>query len=320
MNKTLKIAGVGTLALVAGAAYQRRNLRNVQQSPTAITTEQARQLLTRAAPLLRLPTSPNRAPDVLPDGSGVRCPSTGRVYPYRNGILDLLQHAPELTTTQHTLNTRITAWIYDRSRDAILRLGGAPSFAQEVTMTQAQLQIKPGDTVLDLACGHGNFTVEWARRAGPDGLIIGLDISPAMLQRAAMRVAQAGLANILLIRGDAQQLPVTHNVFAKVNCSGGFHQLPDLPGALYEIARVSTADAVLTASTFAEGPNDQWAALKHWFKRRFQLHFVPLDWLETQLAQVGYGDYRATLAGRWFGYAFVRKTGADSAASSTHAA
>jgi len=38
----------------------------------------------------------------------------------------------------------------------------------------------------------------------------------------------------------------------KVNCSGGFHQFPDLPHAWREIARVSVGGAVLTASTFAE--------------------------------------------------------------------
>ncbi len=56
--------------------------------------------------------------------------------------------------------------------------------------------------VLDVACGHGNFTVELARRVGPDGLVVGLDIARRMLERAARRVRDAGVANAVLLRAD----------------------------------------------------------------------------------------------------------------------
>jgi SAM-dependent methyltransferase len=309
MSNAFNMISLGTFAVVASMVYQGRTRRKTRQT-SPVGAEQARQLLARAAPLLRLPTSPASMPTVLADGSGLHCPSTGRVYPYRNGILDLLEHEPTLTETQQLLNTPFTAWAYDRGRDALLRLCGGPSFAREVAMTQASLQIQPGDTVLDLACGQGNFTVEWAKRTGPDGLIIGLDISDAMLRRAASRVTRAHLNNVLLIRGDALRLPFADESFSKTNCSGGFHQLPDLPRALHEVSRVSTPNAVLTASTFAEGPDDRWAGLKRWLKQRFQLHFVPLDQLERQLAAVGFQNYIATLPGGWFGYTSTRKNAA----------
>ena len=175
-------------------------------------------------------------------------------------------------------------------------------------MTQRVLQVQAGDTVLDLACGHGNFTVEWAKRAGPDGLVIGLDISPAMLARAADRVARWDLANVLLIHGDAQHLPVADGQLQKVNCSGGFHQLPDLLQALRELSRVSAAGAILTASTFAEGPEDRRSSLKRWVKQRFALHFVPLQSLDDQLQSVGYRDYTYSIPGGWFGYLSARKS------------
>jgi len=126
---------------------------------------------------------------------------------------------------------------------------------------------------------------------GPEGLVIGLDISRALLSRAAYHVNRWGLDNVLLIRGDAHQLPFAGECLHKVNCSGGFHQFPDLPQALREISRVSAEEAVLTASTFAEGPADRYTAVKRWMKRRFDLHFVPLVWLGEQLAALGYTDY-----------------------------
>lgn len=267
----------------------------------------AASLLQRAAPLLRLPTSPHVPPEVLPDGRGLRCTITGRTYPYAGGVLDLLPHAQPLTVTQRTLNTRLTAWAYDRFRGALLRLARSPGFPQEVASIQARLGVQPGDTVLDLACGHGNFTVEWAKRAGPHGLVIGLDLSPAMLARAAHHVQAWQLDNVLLIRGDAHHLPFADGGLSKVNCSGGFHQFPDLPQALREIARVSGPGAMLTASTFAEGPDDRWVAFKRWLGQRFALHFVPLAELGEQLSALDYQQYQWSLPGGWFGYTSARK-------------
>lgn len=183
---------------------------------------------------------------------------------------------------------------------------GLPAFPAEFAAIQKDLQCLPGNTVLDLACGHGNFTAEWAKRSGPEGLVIGLDISSAMLSRAARRIHQWDLSNVLLIRGDALRLPLAAGAFDKVNCSGGFHQLPDLPQALREIARVSVPGAVLTASTFAEGPEDRWKYIKRWLKRRYDLHFVHLLRLGEQLEAVGFHEYQWALPGGWFGYTSTR--------------
>lgn len=270
---------------------------------------QARCLLEQVAPLLCLSASRDVPPHVLADGSGLRCPITERVFPYCNGTLDLLGDGLEKTFTQHTLDTSFTAWAYDRFRRRLTRALSVPDFDLEVAHTQEVLQAQNGDAILDLACGQGNFTVEWAKRVGREGLVIGLDISQTMLARAAYHVRRWGLDNVLLIRGDAQQLPFADGVFHKVNCSGGFHQFPDLTRALGEIARISATGAVLTTSTFAERPDDPHVRLKHWLKRRFELHFVPLVWLGKQLTDMGYTGYEWSLPGGWFGYASARKAG-----------
>ena len=261
----------------------------------------------RAVPWLRLPESPGRVPEITDDGAGVKCPVTGHVFPYRNGILDLLEREPHKTVTQRSLDTTLTAWMYERLRNTLTPLLGMLDFPAEVANVQSALDVQAGDIVLDLACGPGNFTVEWAKRAGDEGLVIGLDLSTPMLERAAANVRQWGLDNVLLIRADAQRLPFADGSLEKVNCSGGFHQFPDLPAALREIARISAGGAVLTASTFAEGPRDRFAGLKRWSKHQFSLHFVPLASLEDQLEALGYVDCRWSLPGGWFGYTTARK-------------
>ena len=239
--------------------------------------------LHRAAPLLRLP----------PDAR------------LENGVLDLLGDSFAPTATQRMLDTRFTAWFYDRTRDALAPLTGMPGFAREAQNLADRLALAPGDTVLDVACGHGNFTVELARRVGASGLVIGLDIAASMLARAAQRVERAGLTNVLLVRSDALALPIADRAFAKVNCSGGLHQLPDLPRALSELARVAAPGAHLTVSGFAESGEGS-AGWRAWLRRRLALHVVPLAPLARDLARAGFEEVRTEIAGP-VGYAWGRR-------------
>ena len=65
------------------------------------------------------------------------------------------------------------------------------------------LKLKPGATVLELACGTGiNFPL-YQQHIGSKGRIIGIDITDAMLEKAQERVAHHGWENITLIQGDA---------------------------------------------------------------------------------------------------------------------
>jgi SAM-dependent methyltransferase len=254
--------------------------------------------LRRAAPLLRLPGTP----ELSSDGGALRDPVSGRVVALREGVLDLL--APDFapTVTQRSLDTRATAWLYDAVRDRAAGWIGMPAFADEAGAVARRLVLAPGDVVLDAACGHGNFTLELARRVGPEGLVVGLDISAAMLARAAARVRRAGLDHVLLVRGDALALPFADAAFARVNCSGGLHQMPDLGRALAELARVARAGGRFAASTFAQAgalPRG-WRALA---ARRLALHFVPERRLAEAIAAAGFRDVETEMAGPAFAVA-----------------
>jgi SAM-dependent methyltransferase len=258
--------------------------------------------LERAAPFLRLPGG--AAPELL-SGAGLRDPHSGAVYRLEGGVLDLLGSAFAPTPTQRLLDTGPSAWLYDRVRDGLVGWIGMPDFASEVAQVAERLALAPGDCVLDVACGHGNFTVELARRAGPGGLVVGLDISAAMLARAAARVARAGLANVLLVRGDALALPFAAGAFGAVNCSGGLHQMPDLGRALAEMARAAAPGARFSGSGFARSGADE-RGLRGWLWRRFALHCVSLPRLSGDLAAAGFVDVATRMAGPLVGFAWGR--------------
>jgi len=70
-----------------------------------------------------------------------------------------------------------------------------------------QLDVAPGDRVIDLGCGTGATTVELARRVtadGADGSVVGVDLSARMLDAARMRAAAAGVTGVEFVAADVQ--------------------------------------------------------------------------------------------------------------------
>lgn len=65
------------------------------------------------------------------------------------------------------------------------------------------LDVRPGQTICDMGCGNGFYTLELARRAGPEGLVYAVDIQPEMLRLLAANAADAGLTTIRPILGTA---------------------------------------------------------------------------------------------------------------------
>lgn len=224
----------------------------------------------------------------------------------QGGVLDLLGGDFAPTLTQRSLDTAATAWLYDRTRDALMPRFGLPDFETESRAVAERLSLTPGAVVLDVACGHGNFSIDLAKRVGPDGLVVGLDIAAAMLHRAAARAQRAGLGNVLLVRGDALALPFRAGVFDAVNCSGGLHQMPDLARALGEMARVARPGAHFAASGFARSGAEE-SGLRGWLWRRLALHFIPVETLRRAIEAAGFESARTQLEGATFAYASARR-------------
>jgi len=65
------------------------------------------------------------------------------------------------------------------------------------------LEIRPGQTICDMGCGNGFYTLELARRVGPAGLVYAVDIQPEMLRMLAETAGREGLTNIRPILGTA---------------------------------------------------------------------------------------------------------------------
>jgi SAM-dependent methyltransferase len=88
---------------------------------------------------------------------------------------------------------------------------------------------------LDVGCGNG-YTVRWASEAAPDGWAVGIDLSPAMVERA--RAASRGLANVEFLVASFPDTTLPHGCFDAVLSMEVVYYLPDIDAALREIARL----------------------------------------------------------------------------------
>src|SRR6185503_16109418 len=68
--------------------------------------------------------------------------------------------------------------------------------------------LKPGETVLDLGSGAGIDCFLAAREVGPTGRAIGVDMTPAMIERARANAAKSNTANVEFRLGEIEHLPV----------------------------------------------------------------------------------------------------------------
>ena len=67
------------------------------------------------------------------------------------------------------------------------------------------LNLGPGDVVVDLGCGTGVNLPQLAAEVGPEGRVIGVDLSAGMLDQARQRVASKGLTNVELVQQDVRE-------------------------------------------------------------------------------------------------------------------
>ena len=98
--------------------------------------------------------------------------------------------------------------------------------------------IQPGSVVLDLGCGAGTDLLIAAQMTGPDGRVIGVDMTESMLERARAGAQAMGLANVELHQGLIERLPLPEVSVDVVISNGVIDLVPDKEAVFAEIDRV----------------------------------------------------------------------------------
>ncbi|MCW5911472.1 MAG: arsenite methyltransferase [Cyclobacteriaceae bacterium] len=99
-------------------------------------------------------------------------------------------------------------------------------------------KIKKGKTVIDLGSGAGNDCFIARNETGEDGRVIGIDFTPAMIEKARANAQKSGFANVEFRQGDIENIPVSANVADVIVSNCVLNLVPDKDKVFKEIFRV----------------------------------------------------------------------------------
>jgi SAM-dependent methyltransferase len=98
--------------------------------------------------------------------------------------------------------------------------------------------VREGETVVDIGSGAGIDCFVAARAVGPTGHVIGIDMTPAMIEAASANAREAGLDNVEFRLGDAESMPVDDASVDWVFSNCVINLAPDKPRVFAEVARI----------------------------------------------------------------------------------
>jgi arsenite methyltransferase len=99
-------------------------------------------------------------------------------------------------------------------------------------------ELRSGQRVVDVGCGAGIDSLIAAKKVGPKGRVIGVDMTPSMLEKARYAAEEADLKSVEFREGYAEALPMEDGWADVVISNGVLNLMPDKAAALEEMSRV----------------------------------------------------------------------------------
>src|ERR1043166_2809566 len=147
-------------------------------------------------------------------------------------------------------NTILSGGVHHRWRRKTVRWSGA----------------KRGDRVLDCATGTGDLAIAFQRVVGDDGLVIGTDFTPEMLD-----LARAKAKHIRFELADVMHLPYDDATFDISSIAFGIRNVADPRAGIRELARVVKSGGRVMILEFGQPPNNAFRAIYDFYRR----HILP---------------------------------------------
>ena len=170
--------------------------------------------------------------------------------------------------------------------------------AQSLMLDLAAL--RPGERVLDVACGTGLVSFRIAHEVGADGLVVGTDISGEMVGAARRIAAERNVGNVRFERFDAEDLSLDDEPFDVALCGLGLMYVPDPVTALKEMSRLLKPGGRACAAVWGARAKCGWAEIFPITDARVAsevcpmfFHLGTLDTLALSFSEAGFSDIRS---------------------------
>ena len=118
----------------------------------------------------------------------------------------------------------------------------------------------PGERVVDIGCGGGASTRQIAARVAPDGIVVGVDISPALTREAARRAELAGSVNARFVTADAATVELAEAPFDRLHSRFGAMFFAEPAAAFANLARMIRAGGRADFAVWAPAKDSPWVS------------------------------------------------------------
>jgi ubiquinone/menaquinone biosynthesis C-methylase UbiE len=196
------------------------------------------------------------------------------------------------------LQRRVQRYGWDRAVTAYEE-GWSAQLEPAHSLMLDMVALRPGERVLDVACGTGLVSFRVAETVGRRGAVVGTDISGEMVEAARGSAAKRGLNNASFERSDAEELPFTDASFDAAVCGLGLMYVPDPVKALCEMRRLLRPGGRAAAAVWGARRNCGWAEIFPITDARVASEVCPMffhlgtkDMLARTFAQAGFTDVR----------------------------
>lgn len=159
------------------------------------------------------------------------------------------------------------------------------------------LDLRPGDRVLDMACGTGLNFPHLRELVGERGQVMGVDLTPAMLDIARRMIDSKGWKNVEVREADAAALPFPDASFDKVIISFALNIIPEYVRAIEEARRVLVPGGRFVALEMRAGIH----SLPAWL----QPHICAVEMSHDTLREIQRAFKEAEVRNYWLGMIFI---------------
>lgn len=196
------------------------------------------------------------------------------------------------------LQRRVQRYGWDRAVDTYEDLWRAQLVPAHTALLD-MAALAPGERVLDVASGTGLVTFKAAHAVGPDGSVLGIDLSGQMVATAAQRAEDLGVSTTAFARMDAEALDLPEAGFDVALCALGLMYAPDPERAVAEMRRVVRPGGRAVLAVWGARANCGWADLFAIVDAEVASEVCPLffrlgqgEALADACKQAGFGDIR----------------------------
>jgi ubiquinone/menaquinone biosynthesis C-methylase UbiE len=149
--------------------------------------------------------------------------------------------------------------------------------------------LKPGERVLDLACGTGLVSFRAAEAVGVHGAVVGTDISDGMIEACTRIASERGFPQATFQRMAAEHLDLPDASFDAVLCGLGMMYVTDFAGSIHEMLRVTGSGGRAVSAVWGRRDRCGWAEIFEIVQRRVSSEVCPMFF------QLGTGDLQKVL-------------------------